>query len=140
MDAQDAGQHEVTEKRLSTQADLHRVGLHEVWTIVAVDDQPILEGRQTAAEMTVTVSLNGWPVKQFTYPSYRIWTLLAHWTEGLAELDTSVPTVVDGERLFEALQAIEANDSVQEGAYGRASRDAVDLVSRRVLGRAWPRG
>lgn len=57
-----------------------------LWTIEAHDDQPIAEGKKYAADLRVVLLLNGERVREFTYPAYRIWTLLAHWTEGLADL------------------------------------------------------
>lgn len=53
---------------------------------------------------------------------------------------TEMPAMVRVEALVNALATIEANDSTQSGDYGCASRDAVDLISRRVLNREWPRG
>ncbi|MEP7738552.1 hypothetical protein ABKW28_12920 [Nocardioides sp. 31GB23] len=57
-----------------------------VWTIEAHDDQPIAEGQKYAADLRVLVLLDGERVREFTYPAYRIWTLLAHWTEGIEVL------------------------------------------------------
>jgi hypothetical protein len=65
--------------------DEHAVG-DDVWTIEFHDDQPIEVGKKYAADNRVVLLLNGERVREFMYPAYRIWTLLAHWTEGLAEL------------------------------------------------------
>lgn len=55
------------------------------WIIRVYDDQPIAEGRKYAAYRRVVLMRDGKQVREFLYPSYRIWTLLAHWTEGLAD-------------------------------------------------------
>jgi hypothetical protein len=60
-----------------------------LWTIEAHDDQPIADGQKYAAYLRVLLLLNGERVSEFTYPAYRIWTLLAHWTEGLSDLALS---------------------------------------------------
>lgn len=57
------------------------------WTIEAHDDQPIANGQKCAADLRVLVLVNGERVREFIYPAYRIWTLLAHWTEGLDHLE-----------------------------------------------------
>lgn len=57
-----------------------------LWTIEAHDDQPITDGKKYAADLRVLLLLNGERVREFTYPAYRIWTLLAHWTEGLSDV------------------------------------------------------
>lgn len=57
-----------------------------LWTIAAHDDEPIAEGKEFAADMRVVLALDGEAVRHFTYPGYRIWTLLAHWTDGLDTL------------------------------------------------------
>lgn len=59
------------------------------WDIEAHDDQPIEDGKEYAADLRVLLLLNGERFREFTYPAYRIWTLLAHWTDGLAELAAS---------------------------------------------------
>lgn len=55
------------------------------YTLAIYDDQPVPDGSKHAPEMRVTLSLNGEVQNEFTYPSYRIWTLLAHWKDGLPE-------------------------------------------------------
>ena len=66
--------------------DEHRGDGEALWTIEAHDDQPIAEGKKYAADLRVLVLLNGERVREFTYPAYRIWTLLAHWAEGIEAL------------------------------------------------------
>lgn len=69
--------------------DEYRAG-ETLWTIEAHDDQPIADGQKYAADLRVLLLLNGERIREFTYPAYRIWTLLAHWTEGLGDLDAEV--------------------------------------------------
>ena len=66
--------------------DRYEIG-ETVWTIEAHDDQPIAEGKKYAADFRVLLLVNGERIREFTYPAYRIWTLLAHWTEGLGDLE-----------------------------------------------------
>lgn len=72
--------------------DEYRAG-ETLWTIEAHDDQPIAEGKKYAADLRVVLLLNGERIREFTYPAYRIWTLLAHWTESLD--DVSLPPEAD---------------------------------------------
>lgn len=69
--------------------DQHQDG-DDTWTIEVHDDQPVFEGKRYAADSRVLVLLNGERVREFTYPGYRVWTLLAHWTEGINELRDSL--------------------------------------------------
>lgn len=66
-----------------------------LWTIEAHDDQPIQEGQKYAADLRVLLLVNGERIREFTYPAYRIWTLLAHWTEGLDDLVAAAAGVSD---------------------------------------------
>lgn len=68
----------------------HNNGEHQ-WVIQAHDDQPIAEGKTYAANLRVVLFRDGQQVREFTYPAYRIWTLLAHWTDGLAEFEEAQP-------------------------------------------------
>lgn len=67
--------------------DRHQLG-DTAWTIRVYDDQPIADGRKCADYRRVVLLRDGKQVREFLYLSYRIWTLLAHWTEGLADIDT----------------------------------------------------
>jgi len=60
------------------------------YTLLIVDDQPVPEGRKYAPDAHVQVLRAGKVVRDFLYPSYRIWTLAAHWTEALP-LDEAQP-------------------------------------------------
>lgn len=51
------------------------------YTITVKDSLPIDEGKTFAQERHVVIDYKGTPEKEFTYPAYRIWTLLAHWSE-----------------------------------------------------------
>ena len=67
-----------TKRRISEIRDTH--GEYE---LVATDDRDIPDGREFAPDLTVTLHHRGVEVKRFAYPTYRIWTLMAHWKEGL---------------------------------------------------------
>lgn len=53
------------------------------WKLEALDNQPILEGKKFASDRMVTITRNGEVQSYFLYPGYRIYTLLAHWREGI---------------------------------------------------------
>lgn len=58
---------------------------HGDWKLEAVDDQPIPEGKKMAADLTVTFYHKGAVYQKIFWPACRIYTLLAHWTEGIPE-------------------------------------------------------
>lgn len=60
---------------------------HGVWEIKIFDDQPIAEGKEYAANNRVQLLHRGTVEREFLYPGYRIWTLLAHWTDGLEAIE-----------------------------------------------------
>lgn len=84
LQAYDAA-HEIEDEAPQPLAAEHRVGCR-LWRIEAHDDQAIAEGRKYAAYRRVVLLRDGKQVREFLYPSYRIWTLLAHWAEGLADI------------------------------------------------------
>lgn len=53
------------------------------YVLTIIDDQPIADGARLAADVRVVVTKNGEPFREFLYPAYRQWTLLAHWTDTL---------------------------------------------------------
>lgn len=77
---------QAAQKRWAEPMTAQHVAGDDTWTIEAHDDQPIEDGKQYAADLRVLLLLNGERYREFTYPSYRIWTLYAHWTEGLPDL------------------------------------------------------
>lgn len=64
---------------------------HGEWTVRAYDDQPVAEGKKYPANLTVKIAKSGQPWREFLFPSYKIWTLLAHWTEDLDVLEEAGP-------------------------------------------------
>ena len=88
MASEQAGETAVEQvRRPEPLTDEYRAG-ETLWTIEVHDDQPIADGQKYAADLRVLLLLNGERIREFNYPSYRIWTLLAHWTEGLDDLAT----------------------------------------------------
>lgn len=68
---------------------------HGPWALDIYDDQPVPDGRKYAPEMRVVFTWAGSVVQETTYPSYRIWTLLAHWTD---DLPLGGPPQTEGEQ------------------------------------------
>lgn len=68
---------------------------HGEWSIRIYDDQPVPDGKKYAPENRVVILRNETQVRDFLYPAYRIWTLLAHWTEGLAALAEELEPLAD---------------------------------------------
>lgn len=54
------------------------------WEIFIHDDQPVAEGKKYADDVRVEIFQAGTRVREFLYPAYRRWTLLAHWREGIS--------------------------------------------------------
>lgn len=77
------------QKRMGPMSD-HEEG----WTVDVVDDRPIPHGKVYAPDLSVTISLYGEVIQRGTYPSYRIWTFLAHWRDGIpfTRIEPTEPT------------------------------------------------
>lgn len=58
---------------------------HCGWTLTITDDCPIEDGQTYASQHSVLLAFQGATVREVTCPSYKIWTLLAHWTDDLPE-------------------------------------------------------
>lgn len=83
-------------QRRKTELPKHRDPIedqHGRWLLRIHDDQLIAEGHTVAADNRVELTHDGVVVREFLYPSYRIWTLLAHWKDDLAP-DAEAPEPV----------------------------------------------
>lgn len=72
-------------------AEPHQSDTHGEWEIHIYDDQPVAEGKKYAANMRVVWLRDGVQQREALCPSYKIWTVLAHWKD-----DLPTPAASDG--------------------------------------------
>ena len=56
---------------------------HGDWTITIYDDQPIADGQKYAVKARIVIAHKGRVWREGLRDSYTIWTVLAHWKDGL---------------------------------------------------------
>jgi hypothetical protein len=54
------------------------------WKLTITDDQPVADGKTVPGEVHVALYKGCELRKEFLYPAYRQWTLLAHWKDSLS--------------------------------------------------------